>query len=208
MADNTARYGFRWVRSLTGPSAPPIQAMRVASAYTASPGGTDVDLNVGDPVELLSTGYCQLVTASSGVIYGVIAGIAPYWDGSKMTFGTKLPKGTTYGSVQERTSWIYVIPVQNQVFEVDVDDASTATTEAGYLALVGENADHAYSASSTTLRATPKIDISTHATTNTLQWRIVDIAKRIPNLDFSGANMKIEVTANVVRQAPYQTTGV
>lgn len=208
MANNTAKYGFRWVRSLTNAGAPPKQAMRVASGYQAAPGGTNVNLNVGDPVTLLSTGYVELAAANSGVIYGVIVGIHPYYDGTRMTFGTKLPGNTVYGTVLERTSWVDVIPVQDQIFEVDVDDNTTATTEAGYLALVGENVDHVFTgASATTGLAHPILDISTHNTTSTLQWRIVDLA-RIPGMDFSGTRVKVEVTANVVRQAPYVTTGV
>lgn len=205
--DNVATYGFRVYR-VRAAKIDPIK-MLVATSYQASPGGTNVDLNIGDPVATVSTGTVGLMGAgSAGKGFGVIVGVAPYWNGSVMQPTNKLPGTTAWGTVQERASYVYVQPFVNTTFEVDVDDNTTATTLAGYQAFIHENVDLVYSASSSTLRATPKIDISGHNTTNTLQFRIVGISDNQANQDFSGANVKLLVECNLVEQAPFYTTGV
>jgi hypothetical protein len=165
----------------------------------------NVDLNVGDPVKLVSDGTVALAAAGDS-IYGVITGVAPYYDGTTMVFNNKLPGGTTYGSVLERTSYVYVLPVAGLVFEVDCDENTTATTQAAYTAFIEENCDLSLNADATTKQARPLLDISTHVTT-TAQWRIYDLSRRIDQ-DFSGTRVKLLVVCNEVQQAPYVTTGV
>ena len=81
------------------------------------------------------------------------------------------------------------------MWRIIVNDATTATTEAAYQALVGENCSHIHTAASGGLALTPKLNISTHATTATLDWRIIGIPDRTSQ-DFSGANVDLEVVCN------------
>jgi hypothetical protein len=194
--DNVATYGFRPYRS-RGAKLDPIKCL-VATGYQAAPGAVNCDLNIGDPVALVSTGTVALMGAGSAAKgYGVIVGVAPYWDGSAMQPTNKLPGGTAWGTIQERASYVYVLPFWGITYEVDVDDAVTATTLAGYQAFVQENVDLVYSAVSASKKAFPRIDISGHATTNTLQFRIVGISDNQANQDFSGANVKLLVECNL-----------
>jgi hypothetical protein len=214
MADNTYEYGFRWVKGELGQAAPPIQRIRLATAYQPAAGGTNVDLHPGDPVQILSTGYGGICVGSEGtqsIIYGIYVGQGPEFDGTVMQPRNKHIGGSgAYGTNLERMTYAYVIPVAGQVFEIACDDSSTFTTEATYLASIGENADFVLVADTTNAndpKATPKLDISTHNTSSALQCRIVDIAPRV-NTDFTGLNVNLRVTFNKVQQAPYNTTGV
>jgi len=206
MADNPALYGFRWKQSRFGSGLPNIEYYPVASAYQWAPGGVSVDLNVGDPVKKVNDGTVAGVAAGDAT-FGIVATIAPYFNGTAMVRGKSLPGGTTYGSNLERQSFVGIILCVGNIFEVVCDDAVTATTQAGYTAFIGENTDVSINQVSGSTLATPKLDISLHNTTNTLVWRIVGLSKT-PNIDFSGANVPLLVTGNVVQEAPDQTTGV
>jgi hypothetical protein len=204
---NIARYGFRWKYSQLDPNqaSPPIERKRVASGYQAAPSAVNVNLWPGDPVKLVNDGTVALAAAGDA-IYGVIASIQPYFDGAKMVSGSSLPGGTTYGSVLERQSFLNVIPVASQVFAVSADDNTTATTEAGYNALIEENADISINQVSGDLHAYPKLDISDHKTA-TAQCRIIDIDRSV-TLDFSAVDLPLLVVFNEVQQAPFVTAGV
>lgn len=202
---NTSLRGFRWLRSLTSDSTkPPIVPVRVASAYNGTVGGTAVDINIGDPITQLSTGYHALAVGSEGtqnLIFGIVAGIGPYWDGTRMVFNKKLPNSSgSYGTNFERMTFLYVIPVLNQVFEVDADDGAAANdTEAEWIALVGQNADHVLTAGSQP-DANPLLDISTANTTATLQWRILGWSPKVDN-DLTSTRAKVQVVCNAVQFA-------
>lgn len=207
MADNASYYGFRFHSTRTGSGNPTIVPKFAATGYNGQPdGATSTDMNIGDPVKLVSDGSVALAAAGDAV-FGVIESFGPYWDGYKMVPTRRLPNANAWGTNIERRCVIHVVPVSGHVFEVDADDAVTATTQATYEALVGENADHAYSASSTTGKANPRLDISDHKT-GTAQWRIVGISQTAANQDFSGNYVKLLVVANEVNEAPYVTTGV
>lgn len=214
MADNTHEYGFRWVHTENGAASPPLQRVRLATAYQPTANGTNVDLHPGDPIQILSTGYGSLCVGAEGtqsVIYGIAAGFSPEFDGTVMQPRNKHTGGSgAYGTNLERTNYVWVIPVVGQVFEIDCDDNTTATTEAAYLAFIGENADMRLPSDTTNTndpKADPFLYITSHNTTSTLQCRIVDLAPRV-NTDYSGKNVKLRVTFNKVQQAPYNTTGV
>lgn len=214
MADNTRVYGFRWVRSEYGQDDMPIQRYRVASAYQPTAGGTNVDIHAGDPLVLMSTGVVQIGVGSEGTqtaTQAIAVGFGPQYDGTAMWPRNKYIGGTTYSTLLERQTFIWGCPVAGQVFEIDCDDNSTFTTEATYYAAIGENADFVLTADTTNAsdpKAVPQLDISTHATTNTLQCRIIDISQTRANQDFSGNYVKLYVTFNKVSQAPFNTTGV
>jgi len=208
MADNQrSAGGFRWRSALQGNGRPRTFKKRVASAYQASvnPGSVSCDLFPGDPVKLVNDGTIALAAAGDS-IWGVIAGIVQWWDGYVLQFTDRIPGGTTYGTVLERASIVEVYPVAGQIFEIDCDDAVTATTEAGYTAYIGENCDHVFAPVAADRKANPLLDISTHVAT-TAQWRIEDLSRQV-NADYSGAYVKLLVSANEVQQPPYVTAGV
>lgn len=214
MTDNMRSMGggFKWVRSLFGHTPPSPVTCRVASGYSGSiNGGSTIDINLGDPVRFVSTGTVAHAAGNEGGsggedIFGIVCNILPYWDGTRRVPGFRLPAGTAYGSVLERQSFVEVIPVAGQLFEIEADDVVTATTEAGYYAFIGENADHRLTTGSEP-KTNCMLDISTHGTA-TAQWRIVNISQTVANQDFSGAYVKLYVTCNETQIAPFVTTGV
>lgn len=207
--NNTHKYGLRLYK-VAGVQYPSPIEFSVADAYQAKADdtSTNVDLNVGDPVKMVSDGTVALAVTTNDV-FGVVMGILPYWNGTAMTFGRRLPGATTGGSILERKSRVLVLPVTNDMyFECDVDDATTATTEAGYFAFVNENVDHTCAGDTTNAsypKADPRLDISTHATTHTLGWRIIQVSKSRENQDFSGTNVKLIVACNNIQV--YDATG-
>lgn len=211
MADNPNRYGFTYVGGMgfqSGVGAPsPIEAF-VASAYQAAPGAVNVDLNPGDPVTKLASGYYQLAAAGgSAKIDGIITSINRYYDGTVMRFGPVLPGATTYGTNFARISSVMIVPPIGHLWECVADDATTFTTFATYLAALNSNCDHAFAGDATQKKAFPRIDISTNAVTATLQWNLVGLPRR-EETDYSGLYVPLLVTANLVGQAPVQTTGL
>lgn len=206
--DNLVRYGFRVAKGRFATQAPIPVKMKVASGYQAAPGAVNVPLRIGDPVGLVNDGTVALAAAGGGAaIFGVIVEVFPYWDGTKMVFGDRLPGGTAPGTTAiDRFSYVGVVNALGTVFEIDVDDTVNTTLQA-YQAHINANADHAFSAVAN-VGAFPKLDISTVNTTNTLQWRILGVSDSVENQDYSGANVKLYVTANVTSEAPVQATGV
>lgn len=212
MVDNVARYGFRPVYgSYGGACFPKPYAKSVATAYQAQDDGSgfSVDLNVGDPVSLLADGTIRLCNGAGAIDpWGVIVGFKNYYNSGngRMEPTNKLPGGSTWTGESQRP-WVLVVPcVPGQLFEVDVDDAVTATTYAAYLALVGFNANHACAGDSGSKEARPLLDISTQANTESLVWRIEAVSKTRHNVDYSGARVKLIVSANNSQHAAHPAT--
>ncbi len=209
MADNNHQRGFRPFMGIGGVLPPRPIKMAVASAYQGQNGGAQsIDLCIGDPVKRVSDGTVAHAAAGDVVIMGVVVGICPFWSASlgAMTFGDRLPGGTTYTTLLDRQSFVMVQPVNDMIFEVDCDDAVTATTFLTYQALIGENCDHAYTVGSEPI-SDCNLDISDHKTA-TAQWRIVDISPTMNNRDFSGAFVKLLVTCNESTFPPFSTSGI
>lgn len=209
MANNRHRYGFRPYRATSGHQY--AEDMLVASAYQANPGSAGaVDLNVGDPVVMANDGTVALA-AAGGVCWGVIVEIVQWWDAANsliQKWGHKIPGATTWGTLLDRASIVKVQRVDGIQFEVDCDDAVTATTRAAYQALVGENCDLTYSGIDTTnYRSEAMLDISTH-TASTAGWRIIRISDSAENVDYSGSYVKLIVECNEVQTPPAQTAGI
>jgi len=203
MANNTHKYGFRWARDNNGRDCPLGVEYTVADSYQgkADDTSTSVDLVVGDPVKMVNTGTVALAVTTNDV-WGICVGIRPYWNGSAMTPASRLPGATTGGGLLERKSRVLVVPVEEGWWEIDVDENTTATTEAAYLAFIFENADHTCVGDVTNAsrpKADPRLDISGHNTTNTLGWRIQGISKTMENQDFSGTNVKLIVSCNNIQ---------
>lgn len=209
MADNRSRYGFRLLNHLAGHVA--YEERIVADSYQANPGAAGaVDLCIGDPVVQANDGTVT-IAAAGAVCWGVIVGVIQYWDSVKGVLwpgtGGRVPGATTGGGIEDRYSKVLVVPVIGVEFEVDCDDAVTATTKAAYQAFVGENCDLSYSVDTTAKQANPRLDISTHVAT-TAGWRIKRISKTLENVDFSGSYVKLVVECNEVQNPPAQTAGI
>jgi hypothetical protein len=170
--------------------------MHVVSGQTNSANSQTVPLSVGDPVTLDDDGGIALCAAAGDApVFGIIVGFGPYWDGTKMVRGNSLPSGNTWGTIEERRPYVWVVPASTGFWEVDADDAVTATTETAYRLMINFNIDHIYAATDTT-KAVPLVDISLAAATANMQWRIVDVSPTMENQDFSGSNVKLIVAVN------------
>jgi hypothetical protein len=211
VVDNAARYGFRPYVKNVGDLF--TNKRHVATAYQAvAAGEVSVGLSIGDLIIELSDGSLQLAAAATTpwapvAARGVIVGFGEIYNAAqgRMEYADYLPGGNAWGTKFARAPQILWVPVEECLWEVDVDDKVTATTEAGYRAFVGENVDHIFVpdvTDSAKPRANGKLDISGHATTDTLFWRIVGISPTSDNRDFSGANVKLLVRANVYQSGP------
>lgn len=199
MADNGHFYGFRPYKARGAGVLPSPIRCAIADNYGS-------ELHAGDPIKILSTGYWALCAAGDKTD-GVIVRIGPYYNGTRFAMHTDyLPKNTVYGTNFERQSFVYAIPAERTVFECDVNDNTTATTYATYLSYIGENVEMVLG-DGTSGAADPKLNISTHATTNTLSWRIVGVSEQMTFLDYSATNVRLLVTPNLTAEAPWTTTG-
>lgn len=205
MADNAVRYGFRFVKSRYGGGNAPIQEAWCATgaSFDVNAGASNVYLGEGDPILQQSTGAVTLAIGAEGTdsttILGICCGIKQYYDtarGVMTAMGPGIPSDLAWGTDLARQSRIYFVPVESAVWAIQVDDATTATTEAGYQAFIGENCRFVNTGASGDTRARPKLDISTHATTNTFPWKIVGLGQTAQNQDYSGANVELYVISN------------
>jgi len=211
MADNRQSYGFRFAGARYGRDVPTNVECIVATGQTfAVNGGTSgVTLGPGDPVIRLSTGgvtLCDGAEGAGGALtpYGVVMAVLPYYDAAsgRMTPTETLPSGVAWGTNLERQSKVLVCPMEMAYWELDCDDAVTATTEAAYQAFNGENCDYRLNGgivptANPQNRAHPRLDISAHATTNSLKFRIVRVSHTKDNVDFTGNYVKMIVELNI-----------
>ena len=222
MTDNVSRYGFRYQGLTAGPgmSKPIMKVVATSESFDVSGGLQNAALRAGDVVTLLSTGGVTLCGGTENSQtpvnpYGVVVGVMPYYDSTIGASGAmrpskSLPSDIAWGTNLARQSKLIIQPfLPGHVFEVDADDNTTATTEAAYQALIGENVSmiNTAAASASPPYAAPKIDISTHATTATLCFTIVGISPTLDNVDFSGANVKLLVEANIAQTGAYGLIG-
>lgn len=202
MADNEHLYGFRWSTAANGgKSAPnPVRLFYATGQDDQDDGSNSVDINVGDPLKLVSTGGVIVALTTNDVSY-VAVGFGPRWNGTVMEPTTKLNNQTAWGTIEDRRQYVWGVDARAGVWEIDVDDNTTATTYAGYVAFVNENANWVVPGNTGATSADPKLDISSHATTAGLGCRIVGISDTMWNRDFSGANVKLLVRFNEINDA-------
>src|SRR5205807_1968131 len=111
--------------------------------------------------------------------------------------GRYIPSGTTWTADADR-SMVMVIPAASALFEADADDGSSITTIAAARSVGGENCDHIFGTADQGLGLSAALlDISTHATTATLQWRVVDVLDQPAN-DVTVTRARYIVYANVL----------
>lgn len=221
MADNRQLYGFRFGGGRWGNKEPNYIRGYVASGKTFSVtgGSSNINLSPGDPIYHDTTdGYYTLCPGSETTPQqpaGIVAAVLPYWNGQYLQPSSLLPSSVTYGTVRERQTTILFLPVEQAYWEIDCYAAGVATTELGYQAFIGENVNHKLSggiaggpnATNASNQAWPLLDVSTHATTNTLMWRIVDVLATDDNQDFSGNFVKFKIESNLAQRSPFNTTG-
>jgi hypothetical protein len=213
MADNRRKYGFRFYSSATGAGRTAGIENFVVSGYQANVAATNVGVTIGDPVAYNAAGGFELaedITADRffGVCVGIINARIDANGKSRPT--SYLPGGTTWTAEQDRTRLV-VLPFGRDIWEIDADDAVTATTLAAYRLLQGLNCDFRYridSSDANKPKADPVLDISTAATTAGLDFRIVGVSRTAENADFSGANVKLLVQLNVGSEPMLGVSGV
>ena len=215
MGDNPIGQGFR-VHRLPGNLSVVECIVATAQSFDVYNGASNVILRAGDPIYGLSTGGLALAAGSESsggtatAPWGIVQTVGPYYDvvSGRMVQGEGLPSDVAWGTNLALQSKVGVLPVEGAIFEVDVDDKVTATTLATYQALINENCDHKLCGASGGKYALPRLDISGHATTSTLVWRIVGISPSCSNIDYSESYVKLLVKANVIGDAPFTATGV
>lgn len=192
---NLARNGFSYFKPKSGA----VNMIEPHPCFVAS-GYNTADLYVGDPVAAVNDGSVARAAAGGGNgIYGVITAILQFRnsDGVLVRNGKYVPSGTTWTADAERTQ-VMVLPAANALFEVDADDGSSITTIAGARSVVGENCDHIFTTADQGLALSGALlDISTHAVTATLQWRVFAALDQ-PGNDFTQIKGRYVVYANVL----------
>lgn len=195
---NQQRLGFRYWGTIAGGQGAHITPWprQVATTYATA-------LYPGDPLIAVSDGSVAQGTAGGGVgVFGVMSHVIQYRnaDGVLVRNGLYLPASTSYTADTER-SLIAVIPVfPGVLFEVDGDDGSSITTIANQRLTPGENCDHVYTSATADTGlglSSCLLDISTHAVTATLQWRIWDVLDQPGNYP-SVTHYRYLVYANVL----------
>lgn len=219
--DNISRYGFRWAQHWPGQGSMPQTVARIvasAASFDPSGGTANCKLGPGDVVNEVDDGtvfFCQGTEngQTPRLAWGVVVGVKQYWDvtigqhGALRVSPNYLPSDITWGTNLSRASIVLCIPITAGVWEVDVDENTTATTRAAYLDMVGENVD-LINTNSPSDRLNPKLDISSNATSNALAFRIVGISPIVENQDFSGTGVKLLVRANLASDPAHSATGV
>ena len=205
MADNRAKYGFRFYRARTGGGYPLPEERWLASGYSGTPGSANCDVQVGDPMQLVNDGSLAFATAgSAGGISHIVVGIKQYWDGTRLRSGDRVPYASgVYGSNVERRTLILAVRAEEAIWEVDCNAASTYAT---LLAAVNANADLVYTAVAP--NATPQLAVSSINTTAALQLRIQGLSDTMYNNDWTGANAKLLVTINKGQAAGWAATTI
>jgi len=208
---NQEIHGFRW-KAYTNSvdSSPRIVRAPVATGYQAQVAATyNVALSPGDPLQRLSDGsviLCPGTEGTPGIIFGVLHDVKPYWDGTRMQFGSYLPGGTAWGTNEARRSWVGLIPAFGALFEIDVTVPGANDTVGEFIGLIENNADHILTAVVAGVQSKPKINF-TSVGTDAEQWRVKDISRSAHMRDYAGANVKVLVTANEGQGEKYSTTG-
>jgi hypothetical protein len=200
MADNLHIYGFR-------PYAPKIGAFTAPVRMTVASAQDDVDSSAnsvhiwpGDPLKTLTTGGVKVALTTEAVSY-VCCGIEPYYDASTgvMKHGKYYPNQTTWGTVEARRGYVLCYRADAYIWEIDCDDATTATTKAAYVALINGNCEFTTPGNTTMVSVDPYLDISDLSGDPTdvdAGLRCVGISETIHNRDFSGNYVKLLVEFN------------
>ncbi len=216
---NTHIYGFRFHRSISGGGdCPQIFTYPIATGYqpgTINGAGTNVNLNIGDPVRLAEDGTVQLVQSvdntgqdSDDFCFGIVVGFPRVLVGGFPRPGSFYTGATAYtgGIGGDNAPLVSVIPVAGNIFEIDMDAAPTVQTLSGLMANVGAVAQMTYTVLTSGTgqpKANPLLSKTSiaFASANQLQLLIVGIGKRAATQDFTSANCTYQVMWNAQQLA-------
>lgn len=217
---NPHLYGFRFQRSLSGSETPQILTRPIASAYAPNTGvdgagGTAVNLNIGDPVQLLADGTVRLTPPGQGTVQllendslGVVVGFPRLMIGGAPRPNGFYVSGTTYTGDDQQTLCAF-IPVRDNIFEIDTSAAGGASldTKAEWQSVVGGEAHIIYSVLTSGAgqpKANPLVNPAafSEAAAVFLQLRIVDLGKRFDTYDPALLNVPLQVMFNQQQLLP------
>ncbi len=216
---NQHNYGFRFFRSLSGNDTPQIFTLPIASTYAPNTGvdgsgGTAVNLNIGDPVQLIDGGTLRLVqpgqATTTAVLddntFGIVAGFAQVKISGAIRPNGFYPSGTVYsGGIQgAEATLVTVIPVKDNIFEIDAGAAPGASfdDQNEWASAVGKGAHFTYSVLTAGIgqpKANPLISTTFNSTTGISQLRIVGLSKLGGAQDYTAANVRLQVIFNAVQ---------
>jgi hypothetical protein len=132
MAKQPKRGGLRWVKSnVGGQGSPPVELKTVVTAYA-------VNIFQGDLLKTVADGTVEVCAAGDAGSHVALA-VVEYKDAEgTMRPGVFLPASTAYtggvGLQNPLASKVLCIPVNGQVFEVDIPDAAASAAAAtGYI---------------------------------------------------------------------------
>jgi hypothetical protein len=218
---NNHRYGFRFVRSLSGASTPQIITLPIATAYqpaTIVGAGTNVNLNIGDPVRLVEDGTVQLTQTAQDVsgqdddsddfCYGIVCGFPRIIVGGFPRPGSFYTGGTTYtgGIGSDSAPLVSIIPAAGNIFEIDSSAVVGAGTKNAAMALVGGVGTMVYSVLTSgngQPKANPLLDAASvvKASANQLQLQVVGLGKFGDAMDFAATNLTFQVMWNCLQMS-------
>lgn len=194
--------GFSVVGNVVGGAA----VGQTALYYVASAAD---EILVGDIVKLGSTSQNGVPTAdlcgASDVPLGVVVGIvnAKQDPDGKMTTGSLTLDLPAVNQIAASAAGYVLVNIDpNVIMEVEASNGTPAATD------IGLNASHANGTRDATTRTSPAyLDFGTEATTNTLNFHILGLARRVDNE--IGASAKLLVRFNVHQfKAATGSTGI
>jgi hypothetical protein len=177
----------------------------IATGYqpgTINGAGTNVNINIGDPIRLTEAGTVELTQIqqsaagldSDDFAYGVVVGFPRVIVGGFPRPGSFYTGATAYtgGIGGDNAPLCAFIPVFGNIFEIDMDAAPTVTTLSGLMANVGAVASMGYTVLTSGTgqpKANPLLTKSTiaFASASELQLQIVGVGKRAYTQDFTAA---------------------
>jgi hypothetical protein len=198
MANTSRIYGFKPVKHITGS---PYNGGGNIYQIPASDGNNTF---IGDPVILegnASTGGVATVkkAAAGAPVLGVITGLINVKQdpvAGTLTNGA-IALDTPFYRVASTAQYCIVEDSPDVVYEVEQTTGGSVYTY--LLADVGLNADAYYggTGSTTTGTSAVSLDMSTKATTATLQFRILGTVQRVDNSCVSGTDVSVHVLAKI-----------
>jgi hypothetical protein len=201
MANTSRINGFRVVGNLGGASTGKTRLYYVASAGD--------EILAGDIVKLggtASTGgvptadLCGVTDVPVGVVVAVVNAKLDQ-DGLMTTGSLALDVPAVNQIAASGAGYILVNDDPNVILEAEAGDGTPAATD------VGLNISHANGSRSSTTRTSPAyLDFDTEATTSTLNFQILGLARRADNE--MGASAKLLVRFNVHQYKTVGTTGI
>lgn len=224
---NQHRYGFWFLRTINGGELPEPMTFPISSAYAPNTGaagasGTEVNLNIGDPVQVAN--YAAPSTAEAGTVwlaqpgqgtsaalledqvFGIVAGFPRVKIAGACRPNGFYTNATAYtGDIGgSEATLVKVIPVAGCIFEIDVLTAPGASfdTKAEYMALAMQQAHLLYSPLTSGIgqpKANPGVNMSTVTATLTRQMTILGVSRLEDAQNYDEAFVRLQVKFNQIQ---------